>query len=220
MATRPLTACPRCQREFEAGRGVGPGGLYDCWGCAKAESQRLARQAGAPDAPARATFTDREGKAQPSATGACEWCGASLVNKPSWSKYCCRDHAVTACAFKARVRARNGAIEPRPHRSQREWTDAERAGIAEIILDRPPPPSLPGAACAGHPIGPDAWFQPTTSPLGQAAVRACLSCPQLSACRDWGVERAQGEKGILGGLSMFERARLKRQRQAADGQVA
>ncbi len=167
-----------------------------------------------------ATFTDSEGKVQPAATGTCEWCSAPLVNKPRWAIYCCRKCAVDACAFKARVRARNGANKPRPHRSQREWTQAERAGMAGIILDRPPPPSLPGAACAGHPLGPDAWFQPVTSPAGAAAVRACLACPQLSAWRDWGVERAQGENGILGGLGMFERARLKRQLQAASSEVA
>ncbi len=74
-------------------------------------------------------------------------------------------------------------------------------------------PELPGAACRDHPsLPPDAWFA-DPGRLREAAIRACLSCPELAACREWSIATPALLGGVFAGLSDAERQRERERRE-------
>lgn len=66
-------------------------------------------------------------------------------------------------------------------------------------------------ACAAFPEVD--WL--SRSPLVQAEAKAiCQYCPVLDKCRSYGLNKGRDQRGVLGGMTMAERAReVRRQRQ-------
>ena len=69
-----------------------------------------------------------------------------------------------------------------------------------------------------HPRGPRLW-ESTRCPSDRAeALSVCAVCPVLDPCREWALQLpalADREIGILGGLLVADRDRLRRARRAA-----
>ncbi len=191
MATRPTTTCPRCSTTFEAARGKGPGGLYCTWACARAESQRLAGGTGR----------------------ACLWCtGPIPAALDARAIYCSQHCGVSAGNQRRRARP---ALTEAGRIADLEGRDAmavmsPRFGRLVVSV-----PDWPDAACRRSSWLPDIWADPAGEQELEAARAVCGTCPRLAECREFGTEHVSVLRGVWGGLTHYERTRLRRERQKA-----
>jgi hypothetical protein len=237
MATRPMTACPRCLREFEVGRGKGPDELYCTWSCARAEQQRLnaatARRCGHCGGPVAAWKDERAIYCTPRCQGlaskarlavprpaleprACELCGALFTpDRQPEARFCSRDHAIRAANARRRDTA---ALAARPRTHAERLADLEGRGTMAVSLRllRPRAPALPGAFCASGVLPPD-WWTSSRADETEAACHACRTrCPVIIQCRDYSLGLAvSAYPGVLGGLSGNARQRALGRRSPA-----
>lgn len=81
---------------------------------------------------------------------------------------------------------------------------------ADVVIAR----WVDGAACAGHPLGAEAWQDVSQRDKvgagGRAATAVCWSCGVRRQCLEWAV--AVGESGIWGATTEAERRKIRRAR--------
>lgn len=81
---------------------------------------------------------------------------------------------------------------------------------ADVVISR----WVDRAACAGHPLGPEAWQDVTQRHQigddGAAAAGVCWSCPVRRQCLEWAV--AVGESGIWAATTEADRRKIRRAR--------
>ena len=68
-------------------------------------------------------------------------------------------------------------------------------------------PDLAGAACAG--ADPEQWFPLPGRPVPRAVAEVCAGCPVRQECADYAVSAGPMLRGVWGGLSQSERARIR-----------
>lgn len=85
--------------------------------------------------------------------------------------------------------------------------DRDEVELSSFVVD---------GACAAFPEVD--WL--SRSPLVQTEAKAiCQYCPVLDKCRSYGLNKGRDQRGVLGGMTMAERAReLRRQRQRGSQQ--
>lgn len=79
-------------------------------------------------------------------------------------------------------------------------------------------PDLPGALCAV--TGDSELFFPGhgNRAAAERAKRICMGCPARLPCLDWGLDHERD--GVWGGTTPRERAKMRRQAQAANAKAA
>lgn len=90
--------------------------------------------------------------------------------------------------------------------------------IADIISDRDQP-WRGHSACAG--MDPEIFFPVRGDNAGVARARAiCATCPVLDECKEWSLGFSEWQmNGITGGMSVRERARIRRERKMASREL-
>lgn len=82
----------------------------------------------------------------------------------------------------------------------------------------PQPPELRDGLCVSHPRGPRMW-ESTRNPTDRSAALAiCAVCPALAPCREWALSLSpflDRNIGIVGGLLVADRDRIRRERRKA-----
>jgi hypothetical protein len=82
----------------------------------------------------------------------------------------------------------------------------------------PQPEALRDGLCTRHPRGPRMWESTRNPTDRQQALAICAACPALTPCREWALSLPpllDRQIGILGGLLVSDRDRLRRERRAA-----
>lgn len=227
-----MLSCARCDRPVEATRAVYVGGAPYCgWPCAKAESQRLARQSGpartcghcggpiSPQRDPRAVWCSEACQRAASRSRlaalpviyrrSCGLCGAEFTSAQPAAKFCTREHAVAA----ANARRHDDPVTRDPSRQPAPLTYGQRVAALEVTISayhrgKAPEaqPDLSAGSCIGHTVlPPDAWIDDDP-----AAALVCQRCPALPECKTWAMTLPPSMPGTFGALTAAGRAAERR----------
>jgi hypothetical protein len=110
----------------------------------------------------------------------------------------------------------NGGVIELLEAKDRQARERHRADPPHIPALPPQPPELRLGTCVGHPR-PWLWESTRTPSCREEAVAICLACPVLEPCRSWALSLSplqDRQIGVLGGLLVADRDRIRRERRA------
>jgi len=107
---------------------------------------------------------------------------------------------------------------PRGNRPARRWCSADcRRPVRDPFAHHPPPIiELPPfdfgkGLCTHVPASQATWWTSSETVLREAARSICEVCPLLAGCADWSLSLPASDTAVYGGMSSYERLRLKRE---------